>query len=76
MESSPTPPNLFFCMQCWWFRMKQEAGWYSAELGASHWDTGRSVGWQNHQRFWKLVFMFSEETQPRKGQDQALSRSR
>ena len=52
--------------------MKQEAGWYSAELGASHWDTGRSVGLQNHQRFWKLVFMFSEETQPQKGQDQEV----
>ena len=50
--------------------MKQEAGWYSAELGPL---TGIWEGWQSHERFWKLMFMFSEETQPGKGQNQEVN---
>ena len=53
-----------------------DSGWSRRQGGIlQSWGplTGIWEGWQSHERFWKLMFMFSEETQPGKGQNQEVN---
>ena len=56
--------------------MKQGVGWYSAEwwpewsLSPGLW---KVFSWQSHKAFWKIMFMFSEETLSGKGQNEEVN---